>query len=324
MRTALIGLILSSVAAAQDDIEVWIEKLADHDIAERDRAEEELLSIPRDLLRALRQLEEAASTGAPTGRMMRVRARLLSVALRFIAQSANALDFAGRAPILSPGSGEIGQCVVRLQAPGPAARAAEARLAAIARHFSRLQAALKAGSASPDAEVRVRTERIASATRSMMWEFEPVDYAAQARELRARADHAENYRAMLKEAEETLDLLEKSRASRERYYQRLLAYYAAMRRCCAGDPWFLNRLDDLKVRAERAHGGAEKLVARARVALGGVAEACADGDIRRAESHLIAIKELRSRREFFQDERVVEMDKIIREAEKRLAEARKK
>lgn len=108
----------------------------------------------------------------------------------------------------------------------------------------------------------------------------------------------------------------------EQIYQRFLRQYEALRKLCAGDPVKLNQLDGYKAKAEQVYGGAERLVKRARALLEGIEDFYNALNDKGVEENLKQIKELRSKREFFQDERVVEMDRIIRTAEQKLAQTK--
>jgi hypothetical protein len=108
----------------------------------------------------------------------------------------------------------------------------------------------------------------------------------------------------------------------EQIYQRFLRQYEALRKLCAGDPVKLNQLDGYKAKAEQVYGGAERLVKRARALLEGIEDYYNALNDKGVEENLKQIKELRAKREFFQDERVVEMDRIIRAAEQKLAQTK--
>jgi hypothetical protein len=108
----------------------------------------------------------------------------------------------------------------------------------------------------------------------------------------------------------------------EGYYQRFIRVYRPLRDLCKGDPVKLNQLDGYKARAESIYGGAERLVQRARSLLGNIEDHYNALNEKGVETALGEIRTMRNRPEFFQDERVIEMERIMREAEQKLAQTR--
>lgn len=116
---------------------------------------------------------------------------------------------------------------------------------------------------------------------------------------------------------EALDNLVKANSPQaEAVYQKILRYFEVLRKMTAGDPVKLNQLDGYKLRAEQLWGGAGRLVERSKTLLVGIEDHYNALNLEGVEKNLTTIKEYRARREFFQDERIREMDKIIRDAER--------
>ncbi len=108
----------------------------------------------------------------------------------------------------------------------------------------------------------------------------------------------------------------------EQTYQKFLKYYEVLRRMCIADPVRLNQLDGYKAKAEQIYGGAERLVKRAQALLEGIEDYYNALNEQGVELNIKELRELRAKKEFFQDERVVEMDRIIKGAEQKLAATR--
>ncbi|MBI2932183.1 MAG: hypothetical protein HYY16_11075 [Planctomycetes bacterium] len=117
-------------------------------------------------------------------------------------------------------------------------------------------------------------------------------------------------------------LVKSSNPRAEQVYQRFLRYYQVLRRMCAGDPVKVNQLDAFKARAEQIYGGAERLVKRAHMLLEAIEDNYNALNEKGVEENLKQMRDLRLRSEFFQDERVVEMDRLIKAGDQKLTQTK--
>ncbi|MBI4565923.1 MAG: hypothetical protein HY716_14640 [Planctomycetes bacterium] len=130
----------------------------------------------------------------------------------------------------------------------------------------------------------------------------------------------------LKEAKAKIQTLQEEVARRdmaaaEKSYQDFLLAYEALYSKVQKNPVQRSELDDLKGQAERFYGGAEKLLARAETHLRAINDLYATDDVEAIDKEIKALQNLRGRREFFKDERILELDRIILQAEQKRAQA---
>jgi hypothetical protein len=108
------------------------------------------------------------------------------------------------------------------------------------------------------------------------------------------------------------------RPTADSIYQRFLRQYQSLRPLLSGDPVRLNQIDGYKAKAEQLWGGAERLVKHARALLAAIEDYYNAADPKGVEENLKQLREMRLRREFYEDERAAEMERIIRSAAQKL------
>jgi hypothetical protein len=257
----------------------------------------------------------------------------------------------------APQAKEIDAAISRLSDPDAAEREkAQSQLAGLAKNLQYALAALEKARASAEPEVAVRAADSRKAligsllkmTVSEGAEAEAADelvsaarrYAAKLHDLGRlevpdaisaacvsilHADYTlgpnmaqdvprfEAWAAQLEEKKRTKD------AGAEQLYQRILRHYEALRaRMWLGDPYWLNRIDAVKARAEQAHGGAARVTESARAIRASLDEPSRTRY--EGQEILRELHKMRFRPEFFQDAHVSEMDTILKEAEQKVRE----
>ncbi len=106
----------------------------------------------------------------------------------------------------------------------------------------------------------------------------------------------------------------------EKVYQKFLKIFKVLRPMVKGDPVKVNQLDGYKAKAEQVYGGAERLVKRAQMLLEGIEDFYNALNAKGVEENLKQLKELYAKPEFYEDDKKIEMEKIIKTAEHKLAQ----